>query len=101
MTSTDKWGTALWVGQGDAVQCITDALTFSNGGSVLNADFTECVLDQQAAIEAMKYFKKLQEINPREKSVVPKRFFPTFYCWKGWYVLVWRMGSRQRKCPCS
>ena len=38
MTSTDKWGTALWVGQGDAVQCITDALTFSNGGSVLNAD---------------------------------------------------------------
>jgi ABC-type glycerol-3-phosphate transport system substrate-binding protein len=64
MTSTDKWGTALWVGQGDAVQCITDALTFSNGGSVLNADFTECVLDQQAAIEAMKYFKKLQEINP-------------------------------------
>ncbi|NLJ39093.1 MAG: sugar ABC transporter substrate-binding protein [Candidatus Atribacteria bacterium] len=64
MTSTDKWGTALWVGQGDAVQCITDALIFSNGGSVLNADFTECVLDQSTAIEAMKYFKKLQDINP-------------------------------------
>jgi len=64
MTSTDKWGTALWVGQGDAVQCITDALVFSNGGSVLNSDFTKCVLDQPAAIDAMKYFKKLQEINP-------------------------------------
>jgi len=64
MTSADKWGTALWVGQGDAVQCITDALIFSNGGSILNADFTKCVLDQPPAIEAMKYFKKLQGINP-------------------------------------
>jgi len=64
MTSADKWGTALWVGQGDAVQCITDALVFSNGGSILNADFTKCVLDQPPAIEAMKYFKKLQGINP-------------------------------------
>ncbi|MCX6090313.1 MAG: ABC transporter substrate-binding protein [Candidatus Atribacteria bacterium] len=64
MTGPEKWGTALWVGKGDAVQCITDALTFSNGGSVLNQDFTKCLLDQPAAIDSMKFFKKLQEINP-------------------------------------
>jgi len=64
MTTENQWGTALWVGKGDAIQCITDALIFSNGGSVLNEDFTKCTLDQPAAIEAMKFFKKLQEVNP-------------------------------------
>ena len=64
MTSSEKWGTALWVGQGDAVQCVVDALIFSNGGSVLNEDFSQCVLDQAPAIEALQYYKKLQEINP-------------------------------------
>ncbi|MGC8777354.1 MAG: ABC transporter substrate-binding protein [Candidatus Caldatribacteriaceae bacterium] len=64
MTGGEQWGTALWVGKGDAIQCITDALIFSNGGSVLNEDFTKCVLDQPQAIEAMEFFKKLQAINP-------------------------------------
>ncbi len=64
MTTENQWGTALWVGKGDAVQCITDALIFSNGGSVLDETFTKCTLDQPEAIEAMKFFKKLQEVNP-------------------------------------
>jgi len=64
MTTAEQWGTALWVGKGDAIQCITDALIFSNGGSVLNEDFTRCVLDQPPAIEAMTFFKRLQSINP-------------------------------------
>jgi len=64
MTGGEQWGTALWVGKGDAIQCITDALIFSNGGSVLNADFTQCVLDQPPAIGAMEFFKKLQAVNP-------------------------------------
>ncbi|MEN3186759.1 MAG: ABC transporter substrate-binding protein [Atribacterota bacterium] len=64
MTTSEQWGTALWVGKGDAIQCITDALIFSNRGSVLNEDFTRCTLDQPAAIGAMEFFKKLQRINP-------------------------------------
>lgn len=64
MTTENQWGTALWVGKGDAIQCITDALIFSNGGSVLDKSFTKCTLDQPPAIEAMKFFKKLQEVNP-------------------------------------
>ncbi|MDK2896725.1 MAG: multiple sugar transport system substrate-binding protein [Candidatus Atribacteria bacterium] len=64
MTSGEQWGTALYVGAGDAVQCITDALIFSNGGSVLDQNFRKCTLDQPPAVEALKYFKKLQGINP-------------------------------------
>ena len=64
MTSAGQWGTAIWVGQGDAVQCVVDALIFSNGGSVLDQDFRKCTLDQPSALEALEYFKKLQEINP-------------------------------------
>jgi len=60
----DKWGTALFVGVGDAIQCITNALIFSAGGSVLNEDFTEAVLNSPEGVEAMEFFKSLQPYNP-------------------------------------
>jgi hypothetical protein len=53
-------------------------------------DFSECVLDQAPAIEALEYYKKLQEINPPgEVSRTEERFIPTLYRWKSGYVLVW------------
>ncbi|HSV31539.1 MAG TPA: ABC transporter substrate-binding protein [Atribacteraceae bacterium] len=60
----DQWGTALFVGTGDAIQCITNALKFSNSGSVLNEDFTRAVLNEPAGVEAMEFFKSLQAVNP-------------------------------------
>ncbi len=60
----DKWGTSLFVGTGDAIQCITNALIFSAGGSVLNEDFTEAVLNSAEGVEAMEFFKSLQPYNP-------------------------------------
>jgi ABC-type glycerol-3-phosphate transport system substrate-binding protein len=60
----NKYGTAIWVGTGDAVQCVVDAFIFSNGGKVVDDAGKKSLLNTPEAIEAFEFYKKLQEISP-------------------------------------
>ena len=64
MTGNDKYGTAIWVGTGDAVQCMTNAFTFSGGGQIVNADNTKALLNSQAGVNALNFWKACSEISP-------------------------------------
>jgi ABC-type glycerol-3-phosphate transport system substrate-binding protein len=64
LTKGKQYGTAIWVGTGDAVQCVTDALIFSNGGLVVDESGKKSLLNQPAAIQAFDYYKKLNTISP-------------------------------------
>ena len=63
-TKENKYGTAIWVGTGDAVQCIVDAFIFSNGGKVVDDAGKKSLLNTPQAVEALEFYKKLQEISP-------------------------------------
>jgi ABC-type glycerol-3-phosphate transport system substrate-binding protein len=60
----NKYGTAIWVGTGDAVQCVVDAFIFSNGGKVVDDAGKKSLLNTPQAVEALEFYKKLQEISP-------------------------------------
>ncbi|KPJ83518.1 MAG: hypothetical protein AMS17_17455 [Spirochaetes bacterium DG_61] len=66
MTNTreNKYGTAIWVGTGDAVQCVVDAFIFSNGGKVVDDAGKKSLLNTPESIEALEFYKKLQTISP-------------------------------------
>jgi len=60
----NKYGTAIWVGTGDAVQCVVDAFIFSNGGKVVDDAGKKSLLNTPESIEALEFYKKLQTISP-------------------------------------
>ncbi len=64
LTKGNQYGTAIWVGTGDAVQCVTDALVHSNGGEVVDQSGKKCLLNQPPAVQAFDYYKKLNTISP-------------------------------------
>ena len=64
LTGDGKYGTAIWVGKGDAVNCMTDAFTFSAGGKIVNESGTKALLDQQSAIEGLGFWKDCAAISP-------------------------------------
>jgi ABC-type glycerol-3-phosphate transport system substrate-binding protein len=62
--NANKYGTAIWVGTGDAVQCVVDAFIFSNGGKVVDDAGKRSLLNTRESIEALEFYKKLQAISP-------------------------------------
>lgn len=64
LTKGSQYGTAVWVGTGDAVQCVTDALVNSNGGKVVDDTGKKSLLNQPPAVQAFDYYKKLSTISP-------------------------------------
>lgn len=64
LTHDDQYGTAIWVGTGDAVQCMTDAFTFSGGGAIVNDDNTKAELNSDAGVAALDFWKACDEISP-------------------------------------
>jgi ABC-type glycerol-3-phosphate transport system substrate-binding protein len=64
LTKGDQYGTAIWVGTGDAVQCVTDALVHSNGGEVVDQSGKMSLLNQPPAVQAFEYYNKLGTISP-------------------------------------
>jgi multiple sugar transport system substrate-binding protein len=62
--NANKYGTAIWVGTGDAVQCVVDALIFSNGGKVVDDAGKRSLLNTPEAIEAFEFYNKLQAVSP-------------------------------------
>ena len=64
LTKGNQFGTAIWVGTGDAVQCVTDAFVYSNGGKVVDDTGKKSLLNQPPAVQAFDYYKKLETISP-------------------------------------
>lgn len=64
MTKGDKYGTAIFVGTGDAVQCMVDSFTFAAGGAIVNDDNTQCLINSEAGIKALDFWKACGEISP-------------------------------------
>jgi ABC-type glycerol-3-phosphate transport system substrate-binding protein len=64
LTKANQYGTAIWVGTGDAVQCVCDALVASNGGKVVDDSGKKSLLNQPPAVQAFDYYKKLNTISP-------------------------------------
>lgn len=60
----DQWGLPVYGAKDEATICTTDALIFSNGGSILNEDFSASVLGDEASVEALEYYKSLQQLSP-------------------------------------
>jgi len=64
LTKNGKYGTAIWVGAGDAVQCMTDAFTFSAGGKIIDETGKKALLNSEAGIKALEFYKACAEISP-------------------------------------
>jgi ABC-type glycerol-3-phosphate transport system substrate-binding protein len=64
LTKDDKYGTAVWIGKGDAIQCMTDAFTFSGGGSIVDETGTKALLNSEAGVNALNFWKACAEISP-------------------------------------
>lgn len=64
LTGNGKYGTAIWVGTGDAVQCMTDAFTFSAGGAVVDKKGKKALLNSKAGIKGLEFWKACAEISP-------------------------------------
>jgi len=64
LTGNGKYGTAIWVGKGDAVNCMTDAFTFSAGGRIVDDMGTKALLDKPEAIEGLGFWKACDSISP-------------------------------------
>lgn len=60
----DQWGIAAYAAKDESVICTTDAFIFSNGGSILSKDFSRCVLGDKASVDALKFYKSLDQIGP-------------------------------------
>jgi ABC-type glycerol-3-phosphate transport system substrate-binding protein len=64
LTHGDQYGTAVWLGKGDAVQCMTDAFTFSGGGKIISDDGKKALLNSPAGVAALNFWKAAAEISP-------------------------------------
>lgn len=64
LTKNGKYGMAAWVGPGDAVQCITDALTFSAGGKIVDDSGKKALLNSEQGVKALDFWKACAEISP-------------------------------------
>ncbi len=64
LTKDGKYGTAIWVGAGDAVQCMVDAFTFSLGGKIVDDSGKKAQLNSDAGIKALEFWKACGEISP-------------------------------------
>ena len=64
LTHDDQYGTAIWCGTGDAVQCMVDAFTFSSGGAIVNEDNTQALLNSEAGVAGLNFWKQCQQISP-------------------------------------
>lgn len=60
----NRYGTAIWVGTGDAVQCMTNAFIHSGGGQIVSEDNTRGLLNCEAGVAALDFWKALDEISP-------------------------------------
>lgn len=64
LTKNGKFGTAIWVGTGDAVQTMTDAFTFSAGGQIVDETGKKALLNSEAGVKGLDFWKALSEISP-------------------------------------
>jgi ABC-type glycerol-3-phosphate transport system substrate-binding protein len=64
LTKGDKYGTAVWLGKGDAIQCMTDAFTFSGGGKIISDDGKKALLNSPAGVAALNFWKACAEVSP-------------------------------------
>lgn len=60
----NRYGTATWIGVGDAVQCKINAFTFQGGGQIVSEDNTQALLNSDAGVAALDFWKALSEISP-------------------------------------
>jgi ABC-type glycerol-3-phosphate transport system substrate-binding protein len=60
----DIYGTAIWVAGGDAVNCMTDAFTFSKGGKIVNETGNKALLNSPEGISALNFWKDCSELSP-------------------------------------
>ncbi len=64
LTHGNQYGTAVWLGKGDAVQCMTDAFTFSAGGQIISDDGKKAMLNSDAGVAALNFWKACAQISP-------------------------------------
>jgi ABC-type glycerol-3-phosphate transport system substrate-binding protein len=64
LTKNGKYGTAAWVGAGDATQCITDALVFSAGGKIVDDTGKKALLNSDAGVKGLDFWKACAQISP-------------------------------------
>ena len=64
LTKDGKYGTAIWVGAGDAVQCMVDAFTFSTGGKIVDDAGKKALLNSDSGVKALEFWKACGEISP-------------------------------------
>jgi ABC-type glycerol-3-phosphate transport system substrate-binding protein len=64
LTKGGKYGTAVWLGKGDAVQCMTDAFTFSGGGKIVSDDGKKALLNSPEGVAALNFWKACAQISP-------------------------------------
>ncbi|HKC72791.1 MAG TPA: sugar ABC transporter substrate-binding protein, partial [Chloroflexota bacterium] len=59
-----QYGLALLGHQGEDTICTIDSFIYSNGGRILNSDGTKAVINQPAAVQAIKFYQSLAAIAP-------------------------------------
>ncbi|MGO9310480.1 MAG: ABC transporter substrate-binding protein, partial [Spirochaetia bacterium] len=64
LTHGNQYGTAVWLGTGDAVQCMTDAFTFSGGGKIVSDDGKKALFNSPAGVAALNFWKACAAISP-------------------------------------
>ena len=64
LTHGNQYGTAVWLGTGDAVQCMTDAFTFSGGGKIISDDGKKALFNSPAGVAALNFWKACAAISP-------------------------------------
>lgn len=64
LTTDTQYGTATWIGTGDAVQCMVDAFTFSGGGELISDDHTDVLLNSEKGIAALDFWNECSKISP-------------------------------------
>ena len=60
----DQWGLAIWGAKGEDTIAEVNPFIWSNGGRIVSKDFSTCLLGEKASVEAMKFFKSLEEVSP-------------------------------------
>ena len=64
LTHGNQYGTAVWLGKGDALQCMTDAFTFSGGGKVISDDGKKALFNSPQGVAALNFWKACAAISP-------------------------------------
>ncbi len=63
LTGNGKFGMAAYSGS-EATQCVIDAFTFSAGGAIIDDKGKKAVLNSQAGVKALDFWKACAEISP-------------------------------------